>query len=251
MFLFGGFCVTLLNMCGIIILAVVDYLVCVVVGVDFKMNRSSNENLEKSMYFFIKRIFDIFCALIGCFFMLPVILIVKVSYLLTGDNYSIFYKQKRIGKNGKYIYIYKFRSMVYNAEEILNELLKQPEYKEQWDLNQKLENDPRVTKMGNILRKTSLDELPQLINVLKGEMSMIGPRPLVDGELDAHNGDHQVYESVRPGITGWWACNGRSATTYEERLELEYYYCKNCSLILDIKCFFKTIQAVLIEKGAK
>ena len=137
------------------------------------------------------------------------------------------------------------------SEELLNELLKQPEYKEQWDLNQKLENDPRVTKIGNILRKTSLDELPQLINVLKGEMSMIGPRPLVDGELDAHNGDHQVYESVSPGITGWWACNGRSATTYEERLELEYYYCKNCSLILDIKCFFKTIQAVLLEKGAK
>lgn len=91
----------------------------------------------------------------------------------------------------------------------------------------------------------------QLWNVLKGDMSLIGPRPLVDGELDAHNGNHAVYESIRPGITGWWAANGRSATTYKKRLELEYFYCRNCNIILDIKCIFKTIAAVLFEKGAK
>lgn len=105
--------------------------------------------------------------------------------------------------------------------------------------------------MGNILRKTSLDEIPQVFNVLKGDMSMIGPRPLVIGELDAHKGNHEIYESVRPGITGWWACNGRSATTYKKRLELEYYYCNNRSLWLDIKCVFLTIKAVLFKDGAK
>ena len=141
--------------------------------------------------------------------------------------------------------------MVYNAEEVLVELLKQPEYKKEWDLNQKFENDPRITKVGNILRKTSLDEVPQFLNVLFNDMSLIGPRPLVEGELDAHNGKHELYESVKPGITGWWACNGRSATTYEKRLELEYYYIENRSLMLDMKCIFKTVEAVIGEKGAK
>ena len=202
-------------------------------------------------YEIIKRIFDLICALIGCFFMLPVAVIVKVSYMITGDFKSIFYKQKRVGKNGKLIGIYKFRSMVSNADEVLKELLKDPKYKKEWDENQKFENDPRITKVGKIIRKTSLDELPQFINVIINDMSLIGPRPLVVGELDAHNGNHEIYESVKPGITGWWACNGRSATTYEKRLDLEYYYVKNRSLLLDIKCIFKTISAVLFEKGAK
>lgn len=202
-------------------------------------------------YLFIKRLFDIICSLIGCIFMLPIAIIVKISYMLSGDFKSIFYQQKRVGKNGKIIGIYKFRSMVYNAEEVLVELLKQPEYKKEWDLNQKFENDPRITKVGNILRKTSLDEVPQFLNVLFNDMSLIGPRPLVEGELDAHNGNHELYESVKPGITGWWACNGRSATTYEKRLELEYYYIGNRSLLLDIKCIYKTVAAVICEKGAK
>ena len=105
--------------------------------------------------------------------------------------------------------------------------------------------------MGKILRKTSLDEVPQFINVLKGDLSLIGPRPLIEGELDAHNGNHEIYEAVKPGITGWWAANGRSATTYEKRLELEYYYVKHCSILLDIKCVFRTIKAVVFKTGAK
>ncbi|MEE3342818.1 MAG: sugar transferase [Bacilli bacterium] len=202
-------------------------------------------------YIFIKRLFDISSALLGIIFLIPISIIIKIINLISGDNKSIFYRQKRIGKNGKYIYIYKYRSMVSNADEVLKELLKDPKYAKEWKDNQKLSNDPRVTKIGNILRKTSIDELPQLINVLKGDMSMIGPRPLVEGELDEHNGNHKLYESVRPGITGWWGCNGRSCTNYEERLELEYYYVKNCSLLLDIKCFFKTIAAVIFKTGAK
>ena len=183
--------------------------------------------------------------------LLPISLIIKICYMVTGDFKSIFYTQKRIGKNGKFIYIYKFRSMVPNADEVLKELLKDPKYKKEWNKNQKLEHDPRITKIGKIIRKISLDEVPQFINVFRGDMSLIGPRPLVEGELDAHNGNHEIYEKVKPGITGWWACNGRSATTYDERLKLEYYYAENASLWLDIKCFFKTIEAVLFKRGAK
>ena len=204
----------------------------------------------KTIYFIIKRIFDIICSLIGLVLLIPVTIIVKLVYICTGDFKSIFYTQKRIGKNGEVIGIYKCRSMVPNADEVLKELLKDSKYKKEWKSNQKFENDPRITKIGKILRKTSLDELPQFINVFTNDMSLIGPRPLVEGELDAHNGDHQIYESVKPGITGWWACNGRSATTYEKRLELEYYYVKNCSLILDIKCILLTIKAVITKDGA-
>ena len=208
-------------------------------------------SIKKYLYFGVKRLFDILIALIGCLFLLPVILIVKISYLLHKDFDSIFFRQKRIGKNGKEFNLYKFRSMVPNADEVLKELLKDPKYKEEWDLNQKFEHDPRITSMGNILRKTSLDELPQFINILIGDMSLIGPRPLVPGELDSHNGNHELYESVRPGISGWWAANGRSATTYERRLELEYYYVQRCGLILDIRCVFRTIKAVIYKTGAK
>ena len=209
------------------------------------------KGIRKYAYFFIKRVFDLFCAILGIILMIPVALIVKISYMLTGDFKSIFYKQKRIGKNGKMIGIYKFRSMVPNAGEILQELLKDPKYKNEWDENQKFHNDPRITKIGKLLRKTSLDELPQFINVFINDMSLIGPRPLVEGELDAHNGNHKLYESMKPGITGWWASHGRSATTYEDRLNLEYYYVENCCLWLDIKCIFATIGSVLTHEGAK
>lgn len=227
------------------------------VTVDQIMIKTNNKeksfvySIEMHIYFCIKRLFDILCSLLGVLVMIPVAIVTKICYLISGDFRSIFYKQKRIGKNGKFIYIYKFRSMVWNADEVLKELLKQPKYKKEWKENQKFENDPRITKMGKFLRKTSLDELPQFINVLKNDMSMIGPRPLVEGELDNHNGNHEIYERVKPGITGWWAANGRSATTYKKRLELEYYYVENCSFLLDIKCIFKTIKAVLFKTGAK
>ena len=221
------------------------------------MNESEALELEnsitisKKLYFGVKRMVDIFFALIGIIFLLPITIIVKLMYLITKDTNSIFYTQKRVGRNGKLIYIYKFRSMVPNADEELKKLLKKKKYRKEWEANQKLENDPRITKIGKILRKTSLDEMPQFINVLKGDMSFIGPRPLVVGELDSHNGNHEIYESVRPGITGWWAANGRSDIDYEERLNLEYFYAQNCSLLLDIKCFFKTIAVVFLKKGAK
>lgn len=219
--------------------------------IDLNRDKTLTSSLNRTMYFFVKRLFDVLMAIIGIIAMIPIALIVKISYMLTGDFDSIFYKQKRIGKNGKIIYIYKFRSMVPNADEVLKELLQKPKYKKEWQKNQKLENDPRITKAGKILRKTSLDEMPQFIAVFKGDMSLIGPRPLVEGELDAHNGNHQIYEAIKPGITGWWASHGRSDTTYEERLELEYFYVNNCSLKIDIKCIAATVKAVICKKGAK
>ena len=214
------------------------------------MNENGASN-NKIIYFIIKRIFDIICAIICCVLMIPIIMIVKICYVLSGDFKSVVYSHTRIGKNGKEFRLYKFRSMVWNADEVLKELLKDKKYKAEWDKNHKLDNDPRITKIGNLLRKTSLDEMPQFVNVFLGDMSLIGPRPLVKGELDAHKGNHTIYESIRPGITGWWACNGRNDTTYKRRLELEYYYVNNCGIILDIKCIFKTIAAVVRKTGVK
>lgn len=202
------------------------------------------------IYLGLKRVFDIICGLIGLVVIVPLSLIVKISYLISGDTKSIFYTQKRIGLNGKIIRIFKFRSMVPNADEVLEEMLKDEKYRKEWEENQKFENDPRITKIGNFLRKTSLDEVPQLLNVLKGDMSLVGPRPLVEGELEAHDG-LKLYNSVKPGITGWWGCNGRSNIDYRERLELEYHYVKHCSLYLDILCIFKTVFAVLKREGSK
>lgn len=207
--------------------------------------------VKRKLYLIVKRVFDITMTLVGCIGLIPLMIIVKICNISTGDFKSIFYKQKRIGKNGKIFYLYKFRSMVPNADEVLKEMLKEKKYKEEWKKYQKFENDPRITKIGKFLRKTSLDEAPQFINILKGDMSLIGPRPLIEGELDEHGGNHEIYESVRPGLSSWWACNGRSSMEYDERLELEYYYVKNQSILLDLKCIFKTVLAVLKKDGAK
>ena len=182
--------------------------------------------------------------------MIPLMLIIKISYVLIGDYKSIFYIQKRVGKNGKIIEMYKFRSMVYNADEILKEVLKDEKKLEEWKNYQKLENDPRITKIGKFLRKTSLDEFPQFLNVFKGDMTLIGPRPLVPGELEEHHGIEAIYQSVTPGIASYWSIHGRSNCKYEERLELEYYYIENMNLIFDIKCVIRVFFVVLGKKGA-
>ena len=202
------------------------------------------------LYLGIKRFMDIVCGLIGTILLIPITIIVKLVYLLTGDKAKIFYRQKRVGQNGKEIKIWKFRSMVPNADDILQEMLKEEKWRKQWEENQKFDNDPRITKAGRILRKTSIDELPQLLNVLVGDMSLVGPRPLVEGELEEHGG-LKLYQKVKPGITGWWGCNGRSNIDYRERLELEYYYVKNCSLYLDALCIFRTALAVIKKDGAQ
>ena len=202
------------------------------------------------MYRYFKRLSDIVIALLGFILFIPISILVKISFLSLNDKGGIFFKQERIGKDGKPFVIYKFRSMVHNAEELLEELLKNDKYKDAWNENQKIENDPRITKIGRYLRKSSLDELPQILNVLKGEMSIVGPRPLVEGELEAHGGS-KLYWKVKPGITGWWASHGRSDVDYDERLKMEYFYVRKMSLMLDIVCIYKTIIAVINHQGVE
>ena len=213
--------------------------------------------LRSFMYRVVKRAFDIVFALVGCIGIIVLIPFVKIGNMITGDFAPIFYRTTRIGKNGKKFKFLKFRSMVVtkdgkSAEALLEETLNSdPRLREQWNKFRKLDNDPRITKMGAFLRNTSLDEFPQFWNVLKGDMSLIGPRPLMEGELDEHNGDHNRYESVRPGITGWWAANGRSKLSYDERLELEYWYAENYSIVTDLRVIVRTIKTVVLRDGSK
>ena len=202
------------------------------------------------MYLAVKRILDILFGLIVVILLVPITIFIKLGYLISGDKASIFYTQKRVGRNGKPIKILKYRTMVPDADKMLAELLKDEKFRTEWELNQKLTKDPRITKIGAFLRKTSVDELPQAINLLKGDMSLVGPRPLIEGELESHDG-LKLYQRVKPGITGWWACNGRSNIDYRQRLELEYYYIKHFSIYIDILCVFRTIFAVLLGNGAE
>ncbi len=202
------------------------------------------------IYLGIKRLIDILFGIIGIILLLPVTMLVKAAYLLTGDRAPIFYSHVRVGQDGAPIRIWKYRTMVPDADKQLKILLQDEKYRKEWEENQKFANDPRITKLGRILRKTSLDELPQMINILLGDMSLVGPRPLVQGELEQHDG-LKLYQRVKPGITGWWGCNGRSNIEYRERLELEYYYVKHCSLYLDLLCIFRTMFAVIKKDGAQ
>ena len=214
-------------------------------------SKVSSFSMSQFFYFAIKRLFDILVSVVGILFLIPIYLIIRIAYFLTGDFHRIVYSHTRIGLNGKPFKLYKFRSMVYNADEVLKELLKKPKYKKEWNEFHKLSYDPRITKVGKFIRVASIDETPQFINILLGDLSLIGPRPLVPGELDVNHGNHVLYESVRPGITGWWAVNGRSATTFKKRLELEYYYIKNIGFKIYMKIIFKTIKIVLNGDGAK
>lgn len=206
---------------------------------------------EKPIFFFIKRCIDIILSLLGLIILSPVFLLIAIL-IKKEDHGNVFYKHKRIGHMNKDIYIYKFRSMT-NKYKTFDEFYQtlSDEQKQEWDENFKLENDPRITKIGKFIRKTSLDELPQIINILKGDMSVIGPRPVVNDEIEKYGNQKAKFLSVKPGLTGYWAANGRSATTYEDRIKLELYYIDHCSLLLDIKIFFKTILSVLKKEGAK
>ncbi len=207
-----------------------------------------NKSISKRVYIVVKRFLDIFLSLIGLVLLSPIFLIIAIIIKLDSKG-PVFFVHSRIGEKGKPIGIYKFRTMVTNAEELIKKFT--PEQKEEFEKNFKLENDPRVTKIGNFLRKTSLDELPQILNILKGELSIIGPRPIVQTELEKYGDDKEKFLSVRPGLTGYWAANGRSDTSYEERIQMELYYVDNMSFWLDIKIFFKTIFAVIKKEGAR
>lgn len=202
---------------------------------------------KKEIYKIMKRGMDIFIASIALVLLLPLFLIITIAIKLDSKGKVIF-KHKRIGKDGKEIYIYKFRTMVENAQDLIKSFT--PEQMKEFKENFKLEKDPRITKVGGFLRKTSLDELPQLINILKGDLALIGPRPVINEELEKYSTNKSKLLSVTPGLTGYWAANGRSNTTYEQRMTMELYYVDNISLKLDAEIFAKTVVSVLKREGA-
>lgn len=207
---------------------------------------------KKILYRAIKRMIDIIGAIVGIIFLIPTTIVVCLARKISKeDKGPLFYEQLRYGKNGKIFRLYKYRSMCIGADEKLKEYLaNNEEARKEFKKTHKLQNDPRITKIGNFLRKTSLDELPQMINILKGDMSFVGPRPVVEKEVEDYGKNKDKFLSVKPGLTGYWQVNGRSSTTYEERMKMELYYVDNCSLWLDIKIFFKTFIAVFKKEGA-
>lgn len=217
-------------------------------------NIYSRVEIEKrnDLYYGLKRMFDVIVALIACIFLLPITIFIKIATLLTKDTKSIFFTQERIGKDGKLFKFYKFRSMVPNADEILIKTLEMDKLaEEEYRINKKFKNDPRITKIGKFIRKYSIDELPQVINILKGDMTFIGNRPYLPREQEDMGVFYEDIIKTKPGLTGYWQVNGRSDLTFRKRLELERYYSNNNSLMLDIKIFFKTFKVVLFGKGAK
>lgn len=198
-----------------------------------------------------KRLIDILGSLVGLLLLIPITIFVYVKNRSEGDKDPIFFTQERIGKNGKTFKIYKFRTMVPNAEQVLEELMeKDPVIREEYTKNKKLVNDPRITKAGKFLREKSLDEFPQFINVLLGQMSLIGPRPYLPREKEDMGKYYKSVIACTPGLTGMWQTHGRSNVTFEYRLELDNYYYRNWSFWLDITLFLKTIRQVLYGNGA-
>lgn len=203
---------------------------------------------NKKTYWLLKRVFDVlFSAAALILLALPMALI-TVLIKLESPGPAIFV-HNRFGKNGRPLPLLKFRSMHLNAEQMIE--LFTPEQKEEWELNFKLEDDPRITKIGSFLRRTSLDELPQFINILKGELSLVGPRPIVQEELDRYGSEKEKFLSVTPGLTGYWQAYARSSCTYEQRMEMELYYVDHANFWWDIKIMLATVGAVLSRRGAK
>ena len=214
---------------------------------DFRANDIGEVTRGTTFYLIVKRTIDILGALIGLVLLSPIILIVAIAIKLDSKG-PIIFGHTRKGLHGKDIKVYKFRTMYENSQEIFNNFTK--EQKEEFYKKFKLENDPRVTKIGDFLRRTSIDELPQLINILNGSMSIVGPRPIVQKEIDLYGDYANKLFSVVPGLTGYWQANGRSDTTYEERIKMDMYYIDNRGFWLDFKIIIKTFGSVLKGEGA-
>lgn len=199
-------------------------------------------------YLASKRIVDIIGAVLGIVVLSPLFLFIVIAIKLEDPAGPIFYAHNRLGKGGKNIPVYKFRSMYQNADKMVESFTE--EQKKEYAETFKLKDDPRITKIGKFIRKTSLDELPQLFNILKGEMSIVGPRPIVKAELIKYRGQESLLLSVKPGLTGMWQAMGRSDTTYEERVRMDIEYINNRSFLFDIKIILYTIRSVIQGRGA-
>ncbi|MCL1939365.1 MAG: exopolysaccharide biosynthesis polyprenyl glycosylphosphotransferase [Desulfovibrionaceae bacterium] len=198
----------------------------------------------------IKRLLDIVLCILGSVFLLISIPLIALCIRLDSKG-PVFFTQKRVGQGGKPIRVFKFRTMVADAQDVLDTILKEnPALREEWAQDQKLSKDPRLTRVGAFLRYTSLDELPQVFNVIKGEMSLVGPRPIVENEIAKYGEAYALYTRVKPGITGLWQVSGRNDTTYEERVALDQHYVYNWSVWLDIYIIVRTIPALISGKGA-
>ena len=208
-----------------------------------------SKGLEQPLQRFVKRTFDIIASSVALLLISPLMLIAAV--LVKMDGGPIFFGHKRIGYNGKDFSCLKFRSMVPNGDEVLRKHLeKNPAAQDEWQREWKLRKDPRVTRIGKFMRKTSLDELPQLLNVLRGEMSLVGPRPIVVAEADKYHSDIAYYCRVRPGITGVWQVSGRNKVSYAKRVQMDVWYVRNWSLWHDIAILFKTFPVLVRRSGA-
>ena len=207
-------------------------------------------NLARRRNRWLKRIFDLVFTTVGSLLISPILIGLVIAVAISNKGHVIFAHQ-RVGRNGILFPCYKFQTMIPNAQEALEKYLKEnPAARKEWEENFKLEHDPRVTKLGAFLRKTSLDELPQLWNVIKGDMSLVGPRPIVTKEIERYGENFREYSMVLPGITGMWQASGRSDTTYEERVEMDTWYVRNWSVWIDLMYLFKTVKAVFCGKGA-
>lgn len=218
-----------------------------------QLNKEFLYSIEKSKieYILVKRFFDIIVSILGCILVIPIFICIKIAYLLNKDNAPILFKQERIGKNGKPIYIYKFKSMIQNADKVLDELMVENEkIRIEYKRYKKLKNDPRITKVGKFIRNTSLDEMPQFFNVLKGDMSVVGPRPYLFKEKQDMGEYYDKIITCKPGITGYWQVNGRSGTDFIKRLIMDEYYYFKKNIILDTKIFIKTFIKVSKKDGA-
>jgi exopolysaccharide production protein ExoY len=197
-----------------------------------------------------KRAFDVTTAMIAIVVFSPLLLMI-MALVKFSDGGSIFYGHKRVGHNGRYFKCLKFRTMVVNGDEVLRRYLQNdPEAAKEWRATRKLKHDPRVTTVGTVLRKLSLDELPQLINILRGDMSIVGPRPVVDEELTLYDSFAVYYLQTRPGLTGLWQISGRNDVSYESRIAFDTHYVQNWSLLRDLSIIVKTIPAVCMSRGS-
>ena len=198
----------------------------------------------------LSRLMDLVLVILAIPMIAPLLLAIAILIKIDSRG-KAFFSHTRIGKDGHSFQVLKFRTMVSNADmELKRFFMKHPELKAEWEATQKLRCDPRVTRVGRVLRRLSLDELPQLINILKGDMSLVGPRPIVDDEIAKYGDSFEYYKQIRPGLTGLWQVSGRNDTSYEKRVQLDEYYVRNWSFWLDIQILIRTVGVVLLRKGA-
>lgn len=210
-------------------------------------NKSNGIPKQKKSYLIAKRVMDVLCALGASIVLSPLLLGIAAAVKIDSKG-PIIFKHRRVGKNGETLYLYKFRTMFDNAEAMMKDFT--PEQKAEFARNFKLKDDPRITKVGKFLRKTSLDELPQLLNILQGNLSVVGPRPVTQREVELYGDQQAKFLSVTPGLTGYWQAYVRSCSTYEQRIQMELYYVDHANFWWDLKIILVTFGAVFSGRGA-